>query len=73
MDGTLKAATMLVGDAECVATVELGRTPGPSTLSRIVVSRSIGDAGKLLLVDQNLQSCIVNPGYASCRTTLDPQ
>lgn len=27
--------------------------------------------GRLLLVDQNLQSCIVNPGYASCRTTLD--
>jgi hypothetical protein len=32
---------------------------------------AIDDAGKLLLVDQNLQSCIANPGYASCRTTLD--
>lgn len=29
--------------------------------------------GKLLIVDQNLQSCIAQPGYQSCRTTLDPQ
>ncbi len=34
---------------------------------------AIDETGKLLLIDQNLQSCIVNPGYASCRTTLDPQ
>ena len=34
---------------------------------------AIDEDGKLLLVDQNLQSCIVNPGYASCRTTLDSQ
>jgi hypothetical protein len=29
--------------------------------------------GKLLIVDQNLQSCIAQPGYQSCRTTLDRQ
>lgn len=29
--------------------------------------------GKLLIVDQNLQSCIASPGYTSCRTTLDRQ
>lgn len=34
---------------------------------------AIDATGKLLLVDQNLQSCIASPGYTSCRTTLDRQ
>jgi hypothetical protein len=34
---------------------------------------AIDENGKLLLVDQNLQSCIANPGYMSCRTTHDRQ
>lgn len=34
---------------------------------------AVDATGKLLLVDQNLQSCIASPGYMSCRTTLDRQ
>jgi hypothetical protein len=34
---------------------------------------AIDGSGKLVLVDQNTPSCLANPQYASCRTTLDRQ
>ena len=45
----------------------------PAPMKAYEYAFAIGDDGKLLIVDQNLQSCIASPGYQSCRTTLDRQ
>lgn len=45
----------------------------PAPVKAYTYAWAIDAAGKLLIVDQNLQSCIVSPGFQSCRTTLDRQ
>lgn len=49
------------------------KSTNPAPTKAYTYAWAIDAAGKLLIVDQNLQSCIANPGYASCRTTLDRQ
>ena len=49
------------------------KTSKPAPTAAYTYAWAIDAAGKLLIVDQNLPSCIAQPGYQSCWTTLDRQ